>query len=198
MRPVFISVLLAGCVGTVEEPPLVEEPDQPPPAADEKEAVAVPVLEVSVPAFSGAPGAPPPPAPGGCRFPQGVPDADFIASATSNTDTDPVVDAAVNAAMRSLTGCNPGSSCPLSSYPGANQYEKCQSWFAAVNAKLREQGFCAGLHEEGQTDEIAVSNTGCSGRWYGYHVCNYGGPLVVWTPGARRGWWQISPARCPQ
>lgn len=135
----------------------------------------------------------------GCSFPQGVPDEDFVAMASSPADTDPAVDAAVNAAMKSLTGCNVGSACPLSAaqYPGANAHLQCQSWFAAVNAKLREEGLCAGLHEVGFTDEIAVSNTGCKGRWYGYHVCNYGGPLVVWSPGARRGWWQIAPARCP-
>jgi len=39
--------------------------------------------------------------------------------------------------------------------------------------------------------------TGCGGKWYGYHICNYGGPKVVWNPGARRGWWAINPAYCP-
>ena len=130
-------------------------------------------------------------------FPQGVPDPGFIASAASYSDTDPTVDSAVNAAMAKLTGCNVGSTCSLNTYAGANADQKCQAWFAAVNAELRAQGYCAGQHELGQTDEIAVGNTGCAGKWYGYHVCNYGGPLVVWNPGARRGWWKISPAYCP-
>lgn len=133
----------------------------------------------------------------GCAFPQGVPEAEFSSTAASYADTDPAVDAAVNAAMTKLTGCPAGTSCSLMAFTGANADLKCQSWFAAVTAELRAQGFCAGQHEVGSTDEIAVSNTGCPGKWYGYHVCNYGGPLVVWNPGARRGWWQINPARCP-
>ena len=134
---------------------------------------------------------------GPCEFPQGVPDEGFIASACSFADTDPAVDAAVNGVMQSLTGCGVSSDCPLVGFPGANADEICQSWFAAVTAELRAQGYCAGQHAVGSTDEIAVSNTGCDGRWYGYHICNYGGPKVVWNPGARRGWWAIDPGYCP-
>lgn len=139
---------------------------------------------------------------GGCdvaassEFPQSVPEEGFIATASSYADTDPTVDAAVNAAMVELTGCGVSSRCDLSAFPGATAEEKCQSWFAAVTAELRDHGLSAGQHEVGHTDEIAVSNTGCAGRWYGYHVCNYGGPLVVWSPGARRGWWTIDPDYC--
>ena len=132
-----------------------------------------------------------------CSFPQGVPDEDFTPCAMSYTDTDPVVDAAVNAVMAELTGCSVGSDCSLTALAGATAEEKCQSWFAIVTATLRERGFCVGLHVVGSTDEIAASNTGCTGRWYGYHVCNYGGPKVVWNPGARRGWCQITPSWCP-
>ena len=99
--------------------------------------------------------------------------------------------------MVSLTGCGVYSTCTLNSFTGANADEKCQSWFAAVTQELRARGFSAGQHIVGSTDEIAVSNTGCAGKWYGYHICNYGGPLVVWNPGARRGWWRIDPAYCP-
>lgn len=133
---------------------------------------------------------------GPCEFPQGVPEADFIASACSYSDTDPSVDAAVNAVMATLTGCGVSSDCPITVVPGATTDEICQSWFAAVTAELRAQGYCAGQHAVGATDEIAVSNTGCDGKWYGYHICNYGGPKVVWNPGARRGWWAIDPAYC--
>jgi hypothetical protein len=56
-----------------------------------------------------------------------------------------------------------------------------------VTAELRAQGFCAGQHAVGATDEIAVANMGCTGKWYGYHVCFFGGPKVVWMPGAKRG-----------
>lgn len=136
---------------------------------------------------------------GNCTFPQGVPDPDFIASAASYQDTDPAVDAAVNEVMAKLTGCSVGSDCPLMGlgFAGATAEEICQSWFDAVNQELRALEYCAGQHAAGSTDEIAVSDTGCSGKWYGYHVCNYGGPKVVWNPGARRGWWQIAPQHCP-
>jgi hypothetical protein len=131
-----------------------------------------------------------------CSFPQGVPDEQFIASATSYTDTDPAVDQAVNLVMQTLTGCNAGSDCDIVGFPGTTVDEICQSWFAAVTQALRDQGFCAGQHAVGSTDEIAVSNTCCEDKWYGYHVCNYGGPKVVWNPGARRGWWRIEPTYC--
>ncbi|MCC6523405.1 MAG: hypothetical protein IT373_12170 [Polyangiaceae bacterium] len=133
---------------------------------------------------------------GPCEFPQGVPNDQFYA-ACAYSDTDPSVDAAVNAAMVALTGCGVSSDCPLTGFGGATVDETCQIWFAAVTAALRAQGYCAGQHEVGYTDEIAVSNTGCDGKWYGYHICNYGGPKVVWSPGARRGWWAINPAYCP-
>lgn len=133
---------------------------------------------------------------GPCEFPQGVPDEGFVAWAGDYEDTDPTVDADVNAVMEALTGCGAGSTCDLSTYAGASVDEQCQSWFAAVTAALRDRGYCAGQHSVGSTDEIAVSATGCGGRWYGYHVCYYGGPTVVWNPGARRGWWQIDPAWC--
>jgi hypothetical protein len=129
---------------------------------------------------------------GDCAFPQGVPDEAFSGGSQNN----PALGDRVNAVMRDLTGCNIGSTCSLSTYAGATADEKCQSWFAAVNAALRAQGLCAGLHEEGVTDEIAVSDTGCTGRWYGYHVCYYGGPTVVWSPGAQRGYYEILPAYC--
>ncbi len=134
---------------------------------------------------------------GPCAFPQGVPESDYPCSATSYQDTDPTVDADVNAVMASLSGCSPGSDCTITVVPGTNFDEICQNWFAAVTQALREQGYCAGQHEVGHTDEIAVSNTGCTGKWYGYHICNYGGGKVVWNPGARRGWWMILPSHCP-
>ncbi len=126
----------------------------------------------------------------GCRFPQGVPEQDF----TGHTGTDATIADAVNAVMASLSGCDVGSRCPISGTGTAE--EVCQQWFDAVTQALRDQGFCAGQHEEGVTDEIAVSNTGCAGNWYGYHICNYGGPLVVWNPGAQRNFWTIDPRWC--
>ncbi|MCA9596477.1 MAG: hypothetical protein KC776_24345, partial [Myxococcales bacterium] len=133
---------------------------------------------------------------GPCAFPQGVPDPDFIAAACTYQDTDKSVDDAVNAVMATLSGCGVGSDCPITTVGGSDVNEICQNWFAAVTAELRNQGFCAGQHAVGSTDEIAVSNTCCEGKWYGYHICNYGGGKVVWNPGARRGWWQIQSSYC--
>lgn len=129
-------------------------------------------------------------------FPQGVPDSDFIESACSYGDTDKTVDQAVNAVMASLSGCSVGSDCPITVVAGTTANEICQNWFAAVTQALRAQGYCAGQHAVGSTDEIAVNNTCCEGKWYGYHICNYGGAKVVWNPGARRGWWAIKSSYC--
>ncbi len=125
---------------------------------------------------------------GGCSFPQGVPDGDF----TGHTTTDATVADAVNSVMETLSGCSRGSDCYI-----GDRYPDPQLWFAAVNAQLRAMGYCAGQHEVGSTDEIAVSATGCTGLWYGYHIFYYGGAKVVWNPGAQRGSWSIPSARCP-
>ncbi len=125
---------------------------------------------------------------GGCRFPQGVAEADY----THGDGNSATVSAAVNRVMAQLSGCSIGSDCPV----GAT-YPTGQSWFDDVTAGLRAEGLCAGQHEDGHTDEIAVSETGCTGRWYGYHIYNYGGSKVVWNPGAQRGWWTITANWCP-
>ncbi|MDY0063291.1 MAG: hypothetical protein RBU45_26035 [Myxococcota bacterium] len=124
----------------------------------------------------------------GCSFPQGVPEEAF----TSGGETDGEIAAAVNAVMAALSGCGIGSDCFI-----GDRWPDGQGWFGAVNRELRNQGYCAGQHEEGATDEIAVSSAGCRGRWYGYHVYNYGGSKVVWNPGAQRGWWSIDASYCP-
>jgi len=98
---------------------------------------------------------------------------------------------AVNAVMETLSGCPRGSDCYI-----GDRYTD-QTWFAAVTASLRAQGYCAGQHEVGATDEIAVSSSGCTGLWFGYHVFNYGGLKVVWNNGAQRGSWSIEPQYCP-
>ena len=123
-----------------------------------------------------------------CTFPQGVPDAEFV----GHTDTSASVANTVNTVMEQLSGCGRGSDCYI-----GDRYPTGQSWFDAVNTELRARGLCAGQHEEGYTDEIAVSDTGCAGLWYGYHIYNYGGLKVVWNPGAQRGSWSIPAARCP-
>lgn len=124
----------------------------------------------------------------GCSFPQGVPDPDYTAHSTTSTS----VGNTVNQVMSQLSGCPIGSDCVL-----APTYPDAQAWFSAVTAALRARGLCAGQHEVGHTDEIAVSSTGCTGLWYGYHAYNYGGGKVVWAPGANRGSWSIAPQHCP-
>lgn len=123
-----------------------------------------------------------------CSFPQGVPEQDF----TWHANTSASVAATVNQVMSQLSGCPVNSDCPLTP-----RFPDDQAWFTAVTAALRARGLCAGQHELGHTDEIAVSDTGCSGRWFGYHVFNYGGSKVVWATGAARGSWSIEPSHCP-
>ena len=122
-----------------------------------------------------------------CSFPQGVAEANF----TGHTDTNATVANLVNTVMEQLSGCGRSSDCYI-----GDRYTD-QTWFAAVTAELRARGLCAGQHEAGYTDEIAVSMTGCGGLWFGYHVFFYGGQKVVWNNGAQRGSWSITPSSCP-
>lgn len=128
--------------------------------------------------------APPPPKP--CRFPQGVPDEDFVGGPTST-----VLGTEVNAALERVTGCAVGTDCALG---GAEEF------YAAVTADLRARGLCAGRHDDeppGASDEIAVA-TACTSRWESYHVYNFGGSKVVWSPNAARPSYTIDPKWCDQ
>ena len=125
-----------------------------------------------------------PPA-GECIFPQGVHPADFTKGATTH-----VLGDQVNDAMTRITGCLPGSRCVTGM--------EADEFFAAVTAELRATGLCAGRHNDtppAASDEIAVG-TSCTGWWEGYHVYNYGGSTVVWSPGAARPSWKIDPRYC--
>jgi len=108
-------------------------------------------------------------------------------------------DKAVNHSMQMLTGCDVGSDCRTGSSP--------QEWQARVVLSLRDHGFCAGQHEMGVTDEIAVAcdilsaddmnclSATCSTFWEGKHVANFSSPdnaKVVWSPGADRDSWKPS------
>ena len=122
---------------------------------------------------------------GECIFPQGVPEGDFTGGETST-----LLGTQVNAAMERVTGCPKGTNC--STGMGADEF------FDAVNSELRSTGLCAGRHKDsppGASDEIAVA-TECTGWWEGYHVYNYGGGKVVWSPGAGRPRWKIDPKWC--
>lgn len=128
----------------------------------------------------------PPPA-GECRFPQGVPNSDFTQGSTSV-----VLGTQVNAAMERVAVCPSGTDC--------NAGPSADVFFDSVTADLRSTGLCAGRHNEtppGATDEIAVA-TECTGWWEGYHIYNYGGGKVVWSPGAGRPKWKIDPKWCGQ
>lgn len=67
-----------------------------------------------------------------------------------------------------LSGCAEGTDCPL---PGENM----QSWQEKVIAELRKgqpprwPPFCAGMHQDGVSDEITVAER-CQDRWEGYRV----------------------------
>lgn len=107
---------------------------------------------------------PPPPVAEGCRAPQG----NWVRPEASTT----FARADVLKVERELAGCTEGSDCPL---PVDNQ----QSWIAKVAAELRKRGLCAGQHEDGVTDEIAVQPQGWDPalRWEAYKIYNCGPTL---------------------
>lgn len=108
--------------------------------------------------------------------------------------------AQVNAAMHTLRpDCEIGGTCLLGDTTQ-------QEWQAAVEAKLREAGLCAGQHAP-YTDEIAVAAK-AGDAWLGYHVFagNDGpGPVplggvrrtVKWSPEAYTGAWLPPGAPAP-
>lgn len=125
------------------------------------------------------PNTPPPSGPTNCDGEPGQP--------TGQTTSTFGVD--VNNAMKEITGCSIGSDCPLGNTTN-------QAFFRAVIDKLRSKGICAGQHEPGHTDEIAVSSSQTAIR-EGYHIFSGDdsqGPVppggaprkVVWSPGAAR------------
>ena len=96
---------------------------------------------------------------------------------------------AVNEEMRDLTGCSIGSDCRLGNTTS-------QQFLRAVIDKLRARGLCAGQHEPGVSDEIAVATNQQTVR-EGGHIFggdDSNGPVppggvvrkVVWFPGAAR------------
>jgi hypothetical protein len=103
-------------------------------------------------------------------------------------------------AIARVAGCPQGQlNCPAGS--------DAQNFYALVTADLRAHGLCAGQHETGHTDEIAVA-WDCAGPWLGMHVYNYGGQAVIWYPSSRRPSWRLvdagictgtspSPTGCP-
>jgi hypothetical protein len=129
----------------------------------------------------------PPPNVGECyHFPQGVPESDFTGGPTTS-----VLGTQVNAAIERVTRCPKGTDCPTGM--GADEF------FGKVNAELRSTGLWAGRHDDeppGASDEIAVA-TSCEGWWESYHIYNYGGGKVVWSPGAARPAYKIDPKWCP-
>jgi hypothetical protein len=108
----------------------------------------------------------------------------------------------VDAAMLALRPmCTVGSRCLLGDMT-------IQAWTAEVIRELRKRGVCAGQHEPGITDEIAVAATATDPR-EGYHVGagdDSSGPVpsggvlrtVVWSRGAYRGAYAAPQLPTPQ
>lgn len=98
-------------------------------------------------------------------------------------DRRPELGASINAALAAVTGCAPGSRCVVRERP--------QEFQRRVIERLRADGLCAGQHEPGITDEIAVATSTTAPR-EGWHI--YAGAwddpagtgTVVWSPGAAR------------
>jgi len=106
-----------------------------------------------------------------CAIPQGV--------RWRRVSRAPEFTAEINGAMKAITGCEVRSDCRVRMGD--------QEFFAAVAAELRKQGLCAGQHDEGATDEVAVGVD--PGEVEGHHVYNYGGGRVAWAPGSYRDTW---------
>jgi hypothetical protein len=88
----------------------------------------------------------------------------------------------VDEAMVAITGCEVNSDCPLP----VDQ----DSFFASVNARLRNMGLCAGIARPGE-DQIIVGTDRCG--WHeAYHIFNSGGNKVVWATGAYRDNWRAT------
>ena len=73
----------------------------------------------------------------------------------------------VNNTMAALTGCGVKSDCVIEARP--------QDWMARVIQAIREQGYAAGQHEPGKTDEIAVAlrydpKSKSNPQQEGYHI----------------------------
>ena len=107
---------------------------------------------------------------------------------------------AVDQAMKTLTGCEIGSACPLGNKP-------LQVWNREVIGVLRRAGLCAGQHEPQVTDEIAVAGGPRQIR-EAYHIgagddgsgaVPPGGArrTVVWSRGAVREAWTVGPGTEP-
>ncbi len=133
------------------------------------------------------------PPPAGCSIdgPPGAPLANYRN----------VLGAEVNAAMAALRpDCQVGGTCLLGDEP-------LQAWMRRVAVELRRRGLCAGQHEPGVTDELAVATTAAAPR-EGWHVAagnDSPGPVppggvrrtVVWAPGAARGAYAVPAAPSP-
>lgn len=128
----------------------------------------------------------PTPTPTACKAPQG----EWSGPGPVTASAGPLI----NRAMSTITGCQVGTDCPHGEGPGE---VGAQRWMARVIGELRRMGLCAGQHVDGATDEIAVS-TRCEGPYEGYHVANYGGGKVVWSPNAARPTWTPIAGCSPQ
>lgn len=113
-------------------------------------------------------------------FPQGVPDNEFTVVRSI-----PITGGVVNEALAKIAGCQIGGSCDLGLDP--------QVAMASLVAELRAEGFWAGQHADGISDEIAVA-TACDREWEGFHAVKY--PTVPGTDQAKAVWARLPSSPC--
>lgn len=146
-----------------------------------------PVIEPTPPPTTTLPPAPQPtptpfPVPG-CSFPQGIPDEQFTPVKARISEAEAL---AINQATAKVGGCEIGSDCPLGTDP--------QAAMRSIVLQLRRDGYCAGQHVDGDTDELAFAAVGqCAIGWHGAHV-------VKWpnSPGdqAKASWVSVPTEPC--
>ncbi len=176
-RRLYALAILAGllalaCKITIPWPPSTPPSTQPPPPTP---------VPSEPPAPPSPPATLPPATPAGCAI-DGLP-------GPALPDHQGQFGAEVNAAMHELRpDCDVGGTCLL--------VEDQQTWLAKVAAKLREKALCAGQHEPGVTDELAVSKSATDPRegWHVFAGDDAPGPAapgarrtIVWAPQAYRG-----------
>jgi hypothetical protein len=176
--PPIISSCIAHPETCLVPSPIPDASPAPSPGPSSKPS---PVASPSVP----PPAASPSPSPdAGCTTPQGV---KWVLA----PDHGLVLGSLVDRAITAITGCTVNSTCLVGPDP--------QAFMARVNAKLREQGLCAGQHIASGTDEIAVK-TLPGDAWEGYHIYGYGKGTVLWStqdPGSKRDAWRIDTGTTP-
>lgn len=113
----------------------------------------------------------PAPAAPSLRFPQGVPEADIVV-----IPGQPTLGDEVNAEIAAMF-----PDCRVGDVRCNGHGFDPQSFFSALNSRLRARGLWAGQHRDGQSDEIVVGRS-CTAEWENFHAWDYNGSPLWANP----------------